>query len=95
MNNDFPGEQYINEWDNEKKDYDFCLAKEKEPGKEIGHYEQLVWADTSHVGCGKAKVNSIFRRFSLYLKKNKKLKKNNIRNSLKKIGHPLDFPEIL
>jgi len=54
INGDYPGTDYVDEWDSEKQFYDFCRAREKSPGREIGHYEQVVWADTSHVGCGKA-----------------------------------------
>jgi len=47
-------EEAINMWDGEKRDYNFC-ANKGTPGKMIGHYTQVVWAETTHVGCGKTK----------------------------------------
>jgi len=47
-------EQAIKMWDEEKSDYNFC-ANKGTPGKMIGHYTQVVWAETTHVGCGKTK----------------------------------------
>jgi len=47
-------EDAIKMWDDEKSDYNFCKNKGK-PGKMIGHYTQVVYAETTHVGCGKTK----------------------------------------
>jgi len=43
----------INAWHAEVKDYDYCENK-CAAGKVCGHYTQVVWATTAHVGCGMA-----------------------------------------
>merc|ERR1719204_699742 len=48
----------IKSWDEEKKDYHFC-ANSATPNKMVGHYTQVVWQETTHVGCGKAKCATI------------------------------------
>ncbi|KAH3870735.1 cysteine-rich venom protein kaouthin-2-like isoform X2 [Dreissena polymorpha] len=45
----------ISLWENEKKDYTFGGANS---GKVVGHYTQMVWANSSKVGCGYADCNS-------------------------------------
>ncbi|VDN98185.1 unnamed protein product [Rodentolepis nana] len=40
----------IRYWSNERKDYDF-QHNSCAPGKKCGHYTQVVWANTSSVGC--------------------------------------------
>jgi len=43
----------ISAWNNEKKFYDLCTHTCAAPrGKSCGHYTQVVWAETTHVGCG-------------------------------------------
>ena len=42
-------------WDDEKEFYDYCANKKTNPSQIIGHYTQLVWENTTHVGCGKTK----------------------------------------
>ena len=49
----------IKDWDGEKKDFDFCKNGPRQPGKMVGHYTQVVWADTTHVGCGKKRCSTI------------------------------------
>jgi len=45
--------QVVDAWGSEIADYDYasntCVS-----GKQCGHYTQVVWANTTHVGCGKA-----------------------------------------
>ena len=45
--------QVVDEWGAESADYnarlDTCA-----PGRQCGHYTQLVWASTEDVGCGMA-----------------------------------------
>ncbi len=46
-------EQVVNDWANERLNYRYnsnSCAK----GKACGHYTQVVWKNTSEVGCGKA-----------------------------------------
>jgi len=46
----------IKMWDAEKKDYDYCSnskSSDAPPNAMIGHYTQVVWANSEYVGCGK------------------------------------------
>ena len=45
--------EVIDSWGNEKTDYD-AARNECSPGAVCGHYTQIVWRDTSQVGCGMA-----------------------------------------
>lgn len=45
--------EVIDSWGNEKADYDHA-RNECRAGAVCGHYTQLVWRDTSKVGCGMA-----------------------------------------
>ena len=45
--------QVVDEWGTEKRDYDYA-SNRCAPGKQCGHYTQLVWAQTDEVGCGMA-----------------------------------------
>jgi len=49
----------IKHWDSEKKDYDFCQNRPTRYNAVVGHYTQVVWADTTHVGCGKKRCQKI------------------------------------
>jgi len=46
----------VNSWGSEVADYDFA-TNTCATGKECGHFTQLVWANTTKVGCGKATGN--------------------------------------
>ncbi|NOS95644.1 MAG: SCP-like extracellular, partial [Methylotenera sp.] len=46
-------EQVVNDWGSEKADYDYA-NNQCAPGKMCGHYTQIVWRATTHVGCGMA-----------------------------------------
>ncbi|MFI3122409.1 MAG: CAP domain-containing protein [Methylococcales bacterium] len=43
----------VDEWGSEKSDYNY-KANACVKGKMCGHYTQVVWKDTTQVGCGKA-----------------------------------------
>ena len=58
----------LDAWFNEYKDYNYWCNRRKKTSKPtamIGHYTQMVWATTTHVGCGKAKCKNRgpFRRY--------------------------------
>lgn len=46
-------QQVVDAWGNEVKDYTYATNK-CATGKVCGHYTQVVWKDTTKVGCGKA-----------------------------------------
>jgi pathogenesis-related protein 1 len=46
-------QQVVDAWGNEVKDYTYATNK-CATGKMCGHYTQVVWKDTTEVGCGKA-----------------------------------------
>jgi uncharacterized protein YkwD len=46
----------IDSWANEKAYYDY--ANNTGNGHTVGHYTQVVWKNTTQVGCGKAKVTT-------------------------------------
>ncbi|MEZ5671459.1 MAG: pathogenesis-related family 1 protein [Thiotrichaceae bacterium] len=46
-------QQVVDAWGNEVKDYTYATNK-CAAGKMCGHYTQVVWKDTTEVGCGKA-----------------------------------------
>lgn len=46
-------EQVVNRWGSEKADYNYT-NNQCAPGKMCGHYTQIVWRATTHVGCGMA-----------------------------------------
>jgi uncharacterized protein YkwD len=48
--------QAVDGWGNEVSDYDFTTHEPKTPGKMVGHFTQLIWRDTTRVGCGYASV---------------------------------------
>lgn len=41
----------VNSWVSEQQYYDIG-SNRCAPGKVCGHYTQVIWADTTHVGCG-------------------------------------------
>lgn len=45
--------EVVDGWASEVAYYDY-ESNRCEPGEMCGHYTQVVWADTTHVGCGKA-----------------------------------------
>lgn len=48
----------VDSWDSEKADYDLGTNKCK-TGRVCGHYTQVVWANTTKVGCGRARCPEI------------------------------------
>jgi hypothetical protein len=48
--------QAVDGWGNEVGDYDFTTHEPKIRGKMVGHFTQLIWRDTTRVGCGYAAV---------------------------------------
>uniref|UniRef100_A0A646QDZ8 Cysteine-rich venom protein n=1 Tax=Hemiscolopendra marginata TaxID=943146 RepID=A0A646QDZ8_9MYRI len=51
---EYTGRQAMIMWNEEREFYDFETG-ECEPGEQCGHYVQLVWAESEHVGCGVAR----------------------------------------
>ena len=47
----------VDAWGNEINDYDYA-TNSCNSGKICGHYTQIVWRDTTEVGCGKASCDS-------------------------------------
>ncbi len=45
--------QVVDAWGAEGRDYDYP-SNRCAPGKQCGHYTQLIWAQTEEVGCGMA-----------------------------------------
>jgi len=45
--------QVVEDWGSEKTDYDYA-SNQCADGKMCGHYTQIVWRDTTKVGCGVA-----------------------------------------
>ena len=52
----FSVEDVVNAWGSEKADYNYKTNKCK-PGKACGHYTQIVWKNTTKVGCAKIECN--------------------------------------
>jgi hypothetical protein len=52
-----PGADAVESWAEEAADYNYG-PNTCDPGKVCGHYTQVVWADTTHVGCGYAVCSS-------------------------------------
>lgn len=50
----FSPERVVNLWGEEVKDYNYG-ANTCKPGKMCGHYTQVVWKNTTEVGCGVAR----------------------------------------
>jgi len=51
-------ETVVNLWGDEVSDYDYDTNR-CAPGKVCGHYTQIVWAETTKVGCGMARENGL------------------------------------
>lgn len=51
---DITYDQAVTSWNDEKHDYTYVTGKKGtcKDGKMCGHYTQVVWADTTEVGCG-------------------------------------------
>jgi len=51
-------EDAVNSWYSEKAYFVYGAKNWCKPGKICGHYTQLIWKDTTHMGCGKAFKNN-------------------------------------
>jgi pathogenesis-related protein 1 len=58
-------EDVVHAWGDEMADYSYATGS-CAPGKKCGHYTQIVWEDTTHLGCGVrlCTKNSPFEGFS-------------------------------
>lgn len=52
----FSPEEVVDSWGSEIEDYNYKTNKCK-PGKVCGHYTQMVWKNTTEVGCAKVKCD--------------------------------------
>ena len=49
----------VQAWADERYDFDFGFTTGQTTGGQVGHYTQMVWHETTDVGCGWASCNSI------------------------------------
>eukprot|EP00756_Hemistasia_phaeocysticola_P015245 Hpha_TRINITY_DN15395_c0_g4::TRINITY_DN15395_c0_g4_i1::g.89743::m.89743 len=49
--NNFDVDQRTMRWYNEEPDWDYVTNAKKAGGGAVGHFTQVVWKDTTHVGC--------------------------------------------
>lgn len=49
----------VQAWADERFDFDFGFTTGQTTGGQVGHYTQMVWDDSTHVGCGFATCGSI------------------------------------
>lgn len=49
----------VQSWADERFDFDFGFTTGETTGGMVGHYTQMVWAETTHVGCGWAMCDSV------------------------------------
>ena len=54
----FPTANVVDDWASEKADYNYEKNKCK-AGKVCGHYTQIVWKNTTKVGCAKVECNGM------------------------------------
>lgn len=54
---DLTGVDAVNLWVGEKTDYDFNLNT-CAPGKVCGHYTQVIWNNSVHLGCARVQCNN-------------------------------------
>lgn len=53
----------VDAWASEAFYYDYATNKTNTPGKIVGHYTQIIWKNTTKVGCGKA-ISKTYKFFN-------------------------------
>ena len=63
----YPVVDAVRYWYQERDYYNYCKAKGgKMPNAVVGHYTQVVWENTTHVGCGRKKCPDMIIIFCNY-----------------------------
>lgn len=57
--------EVVQGWGDERKDYDY-QSNTCRPGKQCGHYTQVVWKDTKKVGCAKLNHKDLSNKRGMY-----------------------------
>ena len=36
--------------------YNWSTGETTDPSEQVGHFTQMVWTDTTHIGCGESRI---------------------------------------
>ena len=39
--------------------YNWATGGTTDPSEQVGHFTQMVWDDTTHIGCGEARISRV------------------------------------